>query len=114
MERAEQRGTPRNAAEQLKDSPAWQRLQTRHFQPIDVQALRPAFYAAVQAGLIDDTEECKVRFLATCYDLAHDPTIRSPAAVLRNRTERKSCYRISDDGRRWAKQQMRPVEHRRQ
>lgn len=111
---AERRRAPPNTPSSLASHPAWARLQTRHFRPIELAAFRPAFYAAVEAGLIDGTEECKIRFLATVYDLANDCTIRQPAAVLRSRVERKTCYRISDEGNRWAKQQMRPVEHRRQ
>lgn len=94
----------------LRESGPWQRLQTKHFRPeIDLTALRPAFYAAVQSGLIDDTHECKLRWLATVYDVAHDRRINSPAVVLRYRTEQRTCYRISEEGRRWAIGILRPA-----
>jgi len=103
-------GTDQNRS--LKELPPWQRLQTRDFRPVlQIGPLRAAFYAACQAGLIDDSDECKIRFLATAYDLAHDAAIRSPAAVLRVRTEGRRCYRISDEGNRWAKQILRPAEY---
>lgn len=96
----------------LRGDPAWKRLQTKHLRPeIDLTALRPAFYAAVDAGLIDATHECKLRWLATVYDVARDRRINSPAVVLRYRTEQRTCYRISDEGRRWAIGILRPTIH---
>lgn len=111
------RGGDAEQRDALKDHPAWQRLQTSHFRSpdgrvrIDWQALRPAFYAAVEAGLIGIRPEDKTRFLATAWDLAANPTIHKPAVCLRIRVEANRCFRISDEGRRWARSVLTPSEY---
>ena len=92
----------------LKNHAAWRSLQRHHFRPeLDRQALRAAFYAAVEAGLLADDYESRLRFLATAFDLAWDDKIRSPVAVLRSRIERGSCYRQSDRALATAKEFLR-------
>ena len=104
----------------LRDHVAWRQLQTRHFRDaagkpaIAVGALQPCFYAAVEAGLLDNEPEHKIRFLAAAYDLAHqvprwdaqqrrDVGVRSPAVCLRRRVERGALFRASPEGHAWAK-----------
>jgi hypothetical protein len=107
-------------------------LQTEHFRRgsqvvLDLQALKRCLLAAVEADLLDGPleageqddrwREVKIRFLATAWDLAADIPrrdtrtgrevgVRSPAVCLRTRIERGGLYRISDPGRRWARQQI--------
>jgi hypothetical protein len=130
---AAERGERRDC---LKHHPAWEALQVEHFRrggrvfdprAMDLQALKRAMLAAVDADLLDGPPEpgesndrwleTKVRFLATAYDLAkaiptkdprtgRDTGVRSPAACLRARTEANALWRISDEGRRWAHAQI--------
>jgi DNA-binding MarR family transcriptional regulator len=89
----------------LKDHHAWRRLQSKHFRPnLDLQALQVCFYAAVEADLIDNERDHKIRFLATAFDLAKSGKVHSPAVCLRTRVERNACWRISPEGVAWAKQ----------
>lgn len=103
----------------LRDHSAWRQLQTHHFRQanrpaIAVAALQPCFYAAVEADLLDNEPEHKIRFLAAAFDLAHDLPrydaakrkqvgIRSPAVCLRRRVEREALFRASPEGHAWAK-----------
>jgi DNA-binding transcriptional ArsR family regulator len=117
-ERAERGRTGLNGAERprrsLADQPAWRALQARHFRPqLDRAALRAAFQAAREAGLVADRYEDKLRFMATAIDLARDAAIRSPAAVLRCRVERRSCWRQSDAAVAAATEFLKPAELRR-
>jgi hypothetical protein len=62
--------TPCPKDECLRENTHWKRLQAKHLRPaIDVAALQPAFYAALEAGLFDgstdaELREAKHRFLA--------------------------------------------------
>lgn len=111
----------------LRDHVAWRQLQTRHFRDgsgkpaIAVGALQPCFYAAVEADLLDNEPEHKIRFLAAAYDLAHqvprwdaqqkrDVGVRSPAVCLRRRVERGALFRASPEGHAWAKKIVFPGE----
>lgn len=105
----------------LADHPAWKSLQTHHFRDAagrpktpELHALRPCFYAAVASGLLDKTDEHRIRFLAAAWDLAHslprwDPRqkrqvgAKLPAVCLRKRTERNALWRSSPEAHRWAK-----------
>lgn len=103
-----QRGPARDSAGHpgaLAGDPAWRALQTCHFRPrLNLGALTACFDAAAAAGLLDDQHDARRRFLATAFDLAADRNIRAPAAVLRSRIERGTCYRQSDRAMAWAKQ----------
>ncbi len=115
----------------LRDHVAWRQLQTRHFRDaagkpaIVVGALQPCFYAAVEADLLDNEPEHKIRFLAAAYDLAHqmprwdaqqrrDVGVRSPAVCLRRRVERGALFRASPEGHAWAKKIVFPGVSREQ
>jgi DNA-binding MarR family transcriptional regulator len=115
----------------LRDHSAWRQLQTRHFRDaagkpaIVVAALQPCFYAAVEADLLDNEPEHKIRFLAAAYDLAHqvprwdaqqrrDVGVRSPAVCLRRRVERGALFRATPEGHAWAKQIVFPGVSREQ
>lgn len=103
----------------LRDHAAWKQLQTHHFRQADrpaiaVAALQPCFYAAVEADLLDNEPEHKIRFLAAAYDLAaavprwdaakrKEVGVRSPAVCLRRRVEREALFRASPEGHAWAK-----------
>lgn len=103
----------------LREHSAWRQLQTHHFRQanrpaIAVAALQPCFYAAVEADLLDNEPEHKIRFLAVAYDLAaavprwdaakrKEVGVRSPAVCLRVRTEREALFRASPEGHAWAK-----------
>jgi biotin operon repressor len=96
----------------LKGHAAWRALQTRHFRPvIDLRALQPCFYAAVEAELLDNEREHKIRFLASAWDVARASTVTSPAPCLRVRVERGACFRFSPEGAEWAKRVLRPAEY---
>jgi len=110
-EHADQRRTRRadpSTADCLKNHAAWRSLQRHHLGPeLNRRALRAAFYAAVAAGLFAGDYESRLRFVATAFDLAGDPLIRSPVAVLRSRVERGTCYRQSDRALAAAKEFLR-------